>query len=265
MALVSLADGHGATVVVAGEAGVGKSRLLREAAEEGVRRGALVLTGRAVERDSPLPFRPLAEALFSHLRKSGPPQVRELAPFRPILGRLVPEWRLPGESPGEESLVVLGEAVLRLLATLGEGAGCVLVLEDLHWADAETIEVVEYLADNIADEPVLCCLLRSVGAARGGLGLLSLLRQAGAPVPRRRRSAPDLPAPMATLGVTPRQAEVLAFLAEGRSTREIAARLYVSPKTVERHIANLAAKVGVGGRSELVHLRGPSPGGGGVT
>jgi DNA-binding CsgD family transcriptional regulator len=80
----------------------------------------------------------------------------------------------------------------------------------------------------------------------------SLLRQAGAPVPRRRRPAPDLPAPLATLGVTPREAEVLAFLAEGRSTREIAARLYVSPKTVERHIANLAAKVGVGGRSELV-------------
>ncbi|MDQ3643018.1 MAG: DUF2791 family P-loop domain-containing protein, partial [Actinomycetota bacterium] len=155
-ALDRLADGHGATAVVAGEAGVGKSRLLREAGEEGVRRGALVLTGRAVERDSPLPFRPVAEALFSHLRKSGPPQVPELAPFRPILGRLVPEWRLPGESPGEESLVVLGEAVLRLLATLGEGAGCVLVLEDLQWADAETIEVVEYLADNIAGEPVVC-------------------------------------------------------------------------------------------------------------
>jgi DNA-binding CsgD family transcriptional regulator/tetratricopeptide (TPR) repeat protein len=155
-ALDRLADGHGSTVVVAGEAGVGKSRLLREAAEEAVRRGALVLTGRAVERDSPLPFRPVVEALFSHLRKSGPPQVRELASFRPILGRLVPEWRLSGESPGEESLVVLGEAVLRLLAALGEGAGAVLVLEDLQWADAETIEVVEYLADNIAGEPVFC-------------------------------------------------------------------------------------------------------------
>ena len=80
----------------------------------------------------------------------------------------------------------------------------------------------------------------------------SLLRQAGAPVPRRRRPAPDLPAPMAAAGVTPREAEVLALLAEGRSTREIAARLYLSPKTVERHIANLAAKVGVEGRSELV-------------
>jgi DNA-binding CsgD family transcriptional regulator len=54
------------------------------------------------------------------------------------------------------------------------------------------------------------------------------------------------------MGVTPREAEVLALLAEGRSTREIAARLYLSPKTVERHIANLAGKVGVGGRAELV-------------
>jgi DNA-binding CsgD family transcriptional regulator len=45
---------------------------------------------------------------------------------------------------------------------------------------------------------------------------------------------------------------VLTLLAEGLSTRDIAARLYLSPKTVERHIANLAAKVGVGGRSELI-------------
>jgi DNA-binding CsgD family transcriptional regulator len=54
----------------------------------------------------------------------------------------------------------------------------------------------------------------------------------------------------------------LAFLAEGHSTREIAARLYLSPKTVERHIANLAAKVGVGGRSELVAYAARHHGGG---
>ena len=80
----------------------------------------------------------------------------------------------------------------------------------------------------------------------------SLLRQAGAPVPRRQRSAQDLPRALTAAGVTPREAEVLKQLAEGRSTRDIAASLYVSPKTVERHIANLATKVGVGGRSELV-------------
>jgi DNA-binding NarL/FixJ family response regulator len=80
----------------------------------------------------------------------------------------------------------------------------------------------------------------------------SLLRRAGAPVPRRRRPAPGLADPWAVASVTPREAEVLALLAEGRSTKAIAARLYVSPKTVERHIANISAKVGVRGRSELV-------------
>jgi DNA-binding NarL/FixJ family response regulator len=90
----------------------------------------------------------------------------------------------------------------------------------------------------------------------------SLLRHTGAPVPRRRRAAPDLPAALAAKGITPREAEVLALLAEGRSTKEIAARLYLSPKTVERHIANLAVKVSVEGRSELVafaarHRLGP--------
>ncbi|MDQ3900589.1 MAG: helix-turn-helix transcriptional regulator [Actinomycetota bacterium] len=68
---------------------------------------------------------------------------------------------------------------------------------------------------------------------------------------------------MAATGITPRESEVLALLAQARSTKEIAARLYLSPKTVERHIANLAAKVGVEGRSELVafaarHLMGAS-------
>ena len=100
-------------------------------------------------------FGHVAEALFSHLRRSGPPRAPELAPFRPILGRLIPEWRVPGEPPGEVSLVVLGEAVLRVLAAVNDGAGCVLVLEDLHWADADTVEVVEYLADNVADQPIL--------------------------------------------------------------------------------------------------------------
>ncbi|TWF75098.1 regulatory LuxR family protein [Pseudonocardia hierapolitana] len=220
-ALDRLADGLGATRVVAGEAGVGKSRLLREVAEEAGRRGARVLTGRAVERDSPLPFRPVAEALFSHLRRSGPPRVRELAPFLPILGRLVPEWRLPGESAGEESLVVLGEAVLRLLAALGRDGGCVLVLEDLHWADAETVEVVEYLADNIAGEPVLCVVsLRSDEPSRARSRVHDLASRRSATVVELRSLTDDevvsvaagcLHAPVVPRGV----AEVVVARADG--------------------------------------------------
>ena len=79
----------------------------------------------------------------------------------------------------------------------------------------------------------------------------ALLRRAGVAPPRRRGDA-RVPAQWQALGVTPREAEVLALLAIGTSTRNIAQRLHLSVKTVERHTANLAAKVGLQGRGELV-------------
>jgi DNA-binding CsgD family transcriptional regulator/uncharacterized membrane protein YkvA (DUF1232 family) len=79
----------------------------------------------------------------------------------------------------------------------------------------------------------------------------SLLRRAGAPVPRRRH-APGVPTGLRSLGVTARETEVLALLAQGLPNREIAERLYLSPRTVERHISNLTVKAGVRSRSELI-------------
>ena len=119
-------------------------------------RGLTVLAGRAVAGGVPTPFRPFAEALTSAGRTGRLPGGEELGPFRPVLGRLVPEWRSARPAPGEESPVFLGEAVLRLLRALAPQAGCVLVLEDLHWADRETLALLEYLADNLAAERVLC-------------------------------------------------------------------------------------------------------------
>lgn len=57
---------------------------------------------------------------------------------------------------------------------------------------------------------------------------------------------------LAGFGLTARELEVLALLGEARPTRDIAAELFLSPKTVERHIENLAAKLGVRGRAELI-------------
>jgi hypothetical protein len=53
-------------------------------------------------------------------------------------------------------MVLVSEAMLRLLVAVGDGRGCVIVLEDLHWADPETLAVIDYLADHAAAEPVLC-------------------------------------------------------------------------------------------------------------
>jgi DNA-binding CsgD family transcriptional regulator len=79
----------------------------------------------------------------------------------------------------------------------------------------------------------------------------SLLRRAGVAVPRRRGDE-VVPPGLRALGVTGRELEVLRLLAEGQSNQEIAARLYLSPRTVERHVANLAVKTGVERRAQLV-------------
>jgi DNA-binding CsgD family transcriptional regulator len=79
----------------------------------------------------------------------------------------------------------------------------------------------------------------------------SLLRKAGAPAPRRRAAA-DVPAALQPLGITERELEVLRLLAEGLPNKEIGRRLYLSPRTVERHIANLTVKAGLERRAELV-------------
>jgi DNA-binding CsgD family transcriptional regulator len=164
VALQDAQAGRGSMVLVAGEPGIGKSRLVREIAEAARQRGCVVMTGRAVGGGVPTPFRPFSEALASALRPGGLPESTDLNPFLPALGRLVPHLR--AESAGADgSLVFLGEAVLRLLRLLAAEYGCLLVLEDLHWADQETLALAEYLADNLSAERVLC-----LGTFRPGEG-----------------------------------------------------------------------------------------------
>jgi DNA-binding CsgD family transcriptional regulator/tetratricopeptide (TPR) repeat protein len=90
------------------------------------------------------------------------------------------------------------------------------------------------------------------GLTRGADAVRALLRGAGIPVPRRGQATPGLPPPWVAAGVTAREAEVLVLLAEGLTNREIADRVFLSPRTVERHLANVGAKLGTRTRSELV-------------
>ncbi|MFJ5773998.1 AAA family ATPase [Streptomyces sp. NPDC093094] len=154
--LDSVGKGAGRAVFLVGEAGIGKSRLAGECALRAYARDMPVLRGRATSTGLVVPFRPLVEALASRFRAAGAPDDPELDPYRPALAGLVPEWRSAAAAPGYAiSLVELAEALLRLLAVLGRERGCVILLEDLHDSDTETIAVVEYLADNVADLPVL--------------------------------------------------------------------------------------------------------------
>ena len=124
--------GEGSSHFIVGEAGVGKSRLARETIIEARSLGFNVLHGRAVHADDAVAFRPFTEALFSYFRDAGPPDIPELEPFQPTLARLVPEWSRPGIEVPDDSIVVLAEAILRLLRVVGRRRGCLLFLSLIH-------------------------------------------------------------------------------------------------------------------------------------
>ena len=138
------AKGRGGVVVVIGDAGVGKSRLAREITAAAAARGFLTLAGRAVETTVPVPFRPVAEALIRAARGGLAPSDPTVADYGPALARLVPDWDGADRDSAEVTPAVLGEAVVRLLSQ--DGRRAILVLEDLQWADSETLAVVEFLA-----------------------------------------------------------------------------------------------------------------------
>jgi DNA-binding CsgD family transcriptional regulator len=156
-ALAAAGDGAGAVVFLIGEAGIGKSRLARELAAEARACAVRVLAGRAVAASAASPYRPLTEALLHALRGHRFPADADLTSWLPALRAIIPAI-VPagGDGHGDHSPAVRGEAVLQLLRRLAGPAGLLLVLEDLHWADPDTLAIVEYLSDNLSAEPVLC-------------------------------------------------------------------------------------------------------------
>ncbi|MGI5170572.1 ATP-binding protein [Spirillospora sp. CA-253888] len=164
------AGGRGATMLVLGEAGIGKSRLLAEAAARGSAAGMEVLRGRAVPAGGT--YRALATALVGWLRNAALAEDAGVRPYRAALGRLIPDFGpAGGAEPMVDPAVVVGEGVLRLLRAVGGGRGCLLLLDDLHWADPDTLAVLEYLVDGVADQRILvCCAAREESPTVGRIG-----------------------------------------------------------------------------------------------
>ena len=158
-ALAATQAGSGATVLVAGEAGIGKTRLASELATRARAGGFEVLLGRSIDLvGTELPYQPFVEAL------------------RPL-----------GELPREAgSQLRVFEATLALLTERAAAAPVLLVLEDLHWADTSTLDLVVFLAHNLderrlallatyrADEPASAERVRRLadGVRRSGSALV---------------------------------------------------------------------------------------------
>ncbi|MEP7764433.1 AAA family ATPase [Sanguibacter sp. 25GB23B1] len=146
-ALRSLLDetlaGSPRAVVVSGEAGIGKTRLIREFADSA---GVLVLTGQCVDL-GPVgaPYAPLAGILRGLVAAVGTDTVRRAAgPGRSALGVLLPEIGV--EDPGaDRDLNHVHEAISTLLENIAAGTPLLVVVEDLQWADDSTLTVLRFL------------------------------------------------------------------------------------------------------------------------
>ncbi len=145
--LAGAAQGEPSALLVAGESGVGKTRLITECAERADAAGARVLTGDCVELgEGELPYAPIVGALRDLQRELGTEELVELAgPGGTELGRLLPEAGGAGGAHDEFAQTRLFEALLTLLGRLGEQAPLVLVIEDLHWADRSTRDFLAFL------------------------------------------------------------------------------------------------------------------------
>jgi DNA-binding CsgD family transcriptional regulator len=151
--------GRGSLAFITGEPGIGKSRLVRELAGYARGAGGAAVTGRAVPSGSATPYRPLTEALLQVLRDRPVPSDAGLRAWLPALHAILPGLGPAGDArragDAMASPVARGEGAVQLIRRLVPDAGLLIAIEDLHWADPDTLAVLEYLADNVGSERVL--------------------------------------------------------------------------------------------------------------
>lgn len=138
------------TVLIAGEPGVGKTRLAGEWSQRAYELGAIVLYGRCDE-DLGAPYQPFAEALRSLVPCMGPDRLRGLRGVEallslvPGLADVVPDLVRPAHSDPDTERYALFDAVVALLETASTSAPVLLVLDDLHWAAKPTLLLLRHL------------------------------------------------------------------------------------------------------------------------
>src|SRR4051794_19473693 len=165
--------GRGHTALLAGEAGVGKTRLvaaLKERLTAGPARtgqqAVRVLAGRCFEPDHALPFAPLVDLLRAYcaacppgeitalLRVAGAPLLRLLPELAPYL----PGGVVAGQAEPEADKRRLFHALMQVFARLAAASPTLIILEDLHWSDDTSLEFLAHLARRAPTERLLLLL-----------------------------------------------------------------------------------------------------------
>jgi DNA-binding CsgD family transcriptional regulator/DNA polymerase III delta prime subunit len=168
--------GNGQTALLAGEAGVGKSRLLKEIKSQATQLGLAVMQGNCVVFDSALPYAPLLDLLRlffasqadQQLLASLGPDARELSVMLPGLAPVSPDFT-PTPLEPEQGKRRLFEAMLHCFFQLAARQPLLIAIEDLHWSDESSLEWLLFLARRLAARPILLLLSYRPDEMRPGL------------------------------------------------------------------------------------------------
>ncbi len=156
-------SGSGGVALIEGEPGIGKTRLVEELVTYARVRGARVLATACHEADAVPAYWPFAQAVRAYTRDADPvglawqlgPEGSELARLVPELRERVPSIDPPAPLEGDESRFRFFEAVTGFLLGISRSRPLVLVLDDLHWADSSSIELLRFLSRQVAGAPLL--------------------------------------------------------------------------------------------------------------
>jgi class 3 adenylate cyclase/tetratricopeptide (TPR) repeat protein len=156
--------GHGGLALIAGEPGVGKSRLVAEIADEAEAQGMRALTGHCVEMTGAPPYLPYVEIIEQAISNPRSPLALrealgdvapEIALIAPALRRVFPDIPPPVEVPPELARRYVWNSFGEFVGRAAQGQPLLVVLEDLHWADESSLLLTEHLAGLLPEMPVL--------------------------------------------------------------------------------------------------------------
>src|SRR5487761_1562453 len=157
-ALLATLRGDGGVVIVGGEAGMGKTRLVADLVMRARRRGCAVVSGVCSEAELSLPYLPFLEAIGNYLAREDVAALRErLGPASDDPAQLFPQMGRPQLAEGEaqQAKLRLFESILLLLRDAARSSALLVVLEDLHWADPASRELLDYATRRLRSTNVM--------------------------------------------------------------------------------------------------------------
>ncbi len=157
-ALLAALRGDGGVVIVGGEAGMGKTRLVTELSARAQRLRCVVMSGACSEAELSLPYLPLLEAIGNRLTSENLDELRQrLGAAADELAQLFPQLGRPTAAGGDamQAKLRMFEAILLLLRDAARDRALLLILEDLQWADPGTRELLDYMTRRLRSTNVL--------------------------------------------------------------------------------------------------------------